>query len=218
MSGIYFRCELAFANIEMEVSMSDETVIRCCAPTLAAIKTGSLFNCAFESHQEMTENLRTLNLCLLRKGVTALPLRYRDGKALIYLCRIEMLEADLRDPQAEAILRKNGYPEGTPIQRVSHLIRRLRDCETFPHEIGLFLGYPPADVQGFIEGKTCKCTGLWKVFESDEEAARRYFARCRHCTNAYLQRSREGWSLSRLTIQPRQFSYKTISHERKETA
>ena len=198
--------------------MSEEMVIRCCAPTLAAIKTGSLFNCAFESRREMTASLRALNLCLLRKGVTAMPLRYRDGKALIYLCRIEMLYADLRDPQAEAILRENGYPEGTPIQKIAYLIRRLRECESFPHEIGLFLGYLPADVRGFMEGKACKCTGLWKVFETDEQEAQRYFARCRHCTNAYLRRCREGWSLSRLTIQPRQFSYKIITTERKVTA
>ena len=198
--------------------MSEEMLIRCCAPTLAAIKTGSLFNCAFESQRELTESRRAVNRCLLRKGVTAMPLRYRDGRALVYLCRLDMLEADLRNPLAEAILRENGYPEGTPIQRIAHLIRRLTECEAFPHEIGLFLGYPPADVRGFMEGKHCKCTGLWKVFESDEAEAQRYFARCRHCTSAYLQRSREGWSLSRLTIQPRQFSYKTISNERKETA
>ena len=196
--------------------MSDDILIRCCAPTLAAIKTGSLFNCTFESRKEITDSLRALNRCLLCKGVIALPLRFRNGKALVYLCRIRMLEADLRDPQAETILRQSGYPEGTPIQRIAYLIRRLRDCETFPHEIGLFLGYPPADVLGFMEGKPCKCTGIWKVFESDEEAALRYFARCRNCTNAYLQRIHEGWSLSRLTIQPRQFPYKTINHEREE--
>ena len=198
--------------------MSEEMVIRCCAPTLAAIKTGSLFNCAFESRREMTESLRVINRCLLPKGVTALPLRYRNGRALVYLCRMDMLASDLHDPLAETILRENGYTEGTPVQRIAHLIRRLRECETFPHEIGLFLGYPPADVRGFIEGKRCKCTGLWKVFESDEQEAQRYFTRCRHCTSAYLQRSREGWSLSRLTIQPRQFSSKTISDKRKESA
>ena len=88
--------------------MSDEMVIRCCAPTLAAIKTGSLFNCAFESRREMTDRLKAINRCLLQKGVTALPLRYQNGKALVYLCRMDMLEADLRDPLAEAILRENG--------------------------------------------------------------------------------------------------------------
>ena len=63
--------------------MSEETVIRCCAPTLAAIKTGSLFNCPFASREEMTASLRSINSSLLPKGVCALPLRYEGGKALI---------------------------------------------------------------------------------------------------------------------------------------
>ncbi|MBQ9197303.1 MAG: DUF3793 family protein [Clostridia bacterium] len=198
--------------------MSDELVIRCCAPTLAAIKTGSLFNCPFESQAELTESLRLINRCLIQKGVRAFPLRYLNGRALIYLFRPQMLERDLQNPVAESILRENGYPEGTPMTRILYLIRRLRECESFPHEIGLFLGYPAVDVRGFIEHKECKCTGLWKVFESDEEEAKRIFARCRRCTNAYVRRNQEGWSLSRLTIGPRQFSYKSESNERKVSA
>ena len=36
----------------------------------------------------------------------------------------------------------------------------------FPHEIGIFLGYPLADVAGFIrnKGRNCKCIGTWKVY------------------------------------------------------
>ena len=49
--------------------MSDEIVIRCCAPTLAAIKTGSLFSCAFGSREEMTDSLRAINRCLISKGM-----------------------------------------------------------------------------------------------------------------------------------------------------
>lgn len=198
--------------------MSEEIVIRCCAPTLAAIKTGSLFNCPFDSRKEMTESLRAVNLCLIQKGVCALPLRFRNGKALIFLYRPLMLEKDLEDPIAAEILRKCGYPDGRPMDRIIHLIRRLQESDTFPHEIGLFLGYPAVDVRGFMEHRACKCTGLWKVFESDEEEARRIFDRCRRCTEGYLQRRKEGWSLSRLTVRPRQFSYKANPEERKETA
>ena len=187
--------------------MSDEMVIRCCAPTLAAIKTGSLFNCPFDSQKEMTDGLRAINRCLIRKGVCALPLRFRDGKALIFLYRPQMLKHDLDNPVAAEILQNYGYPEGKPMDRIIYLIRRLRECNAFPHEIGLFLGYPAVDVKGFIEHKECKCTGLWKVFESDETEAQRYFARCRRCTEGYLRRKQEGWDLSRLTIRPRQFSY-----------
>ena len=108
----------------------------------------------------------------------------------------------------DELIKKDGiYPKGKAIEKIAYLIRRLRECDSFPHEIGLFLGYPAVDVKGFIEHKECKCTGLWKVFESDETEAQRYFARCRRCTEGYLRRKREGWDLSRLTIQPRQFSY-----------
>ena len=132
--------------------MSEEMVIRCCAPTLAAIKTGSLFNCAFESREDMTQSLRFVNHCIRHKGVCASPLRFRDGKALIYLYRAAMLERDLNQPSAEEILRANGYPARGVMDRIMFLIARLRECDSFPHEIGLFLGYPPADVKGFMGG------------------------------------------------------------------
>ncbi len=189
-----------------EENMSDETVIRCCAPTLAAIKTGSIFNCSFASRKEMTSSLRAINQCLLRKGVCALPLRYRDGKALIYLYRPEMLEKDLSDSVAADILKEAGCPDENSIRRIGWLIRRLEESDSFPHEIGLFLGYPAVDVRGFIRHGECRYTGLWKVYESDAEQARRIFERCRRCTRAYLRRNQEGWSLSRLTIRPRRFS------------
>lgn len=46
----------------------------------------------------------------------------------------------------------------------------------FPHEIGLFLGYPLEDVQGFIENRAegYKCVGCWKVY-GDEEYAKQEF-------------------------------------------
>ena len=87
--------------------MSEETVIRCCAPTLAAIKTGSLFNCSFESREELTESLRLVNRCLIRKDVRAFPLRYQNGRALIYLYRPQMLERDLQNPVAEDMRQKH---------------------------------------------------------------------------------------------------------------
>ena len=35
--------------------MSDEHIIRYCAPTLASMKTGSLFTCPFEGREAMME-------------------------------------------------------------------------------------------------------------------------------------------------------------------
>ena len=55
--------------------MSNETLIRCCAPTMACLKTGSMFNCVFDSQKQMTEELRYLNQRLRHKGLRILPLR-----------------------------------------------------------------------------------------------------------------------------------------------
>ena len=51
----------------------------------------------------------------------------------------------------------------------------MADYGEFPHEVGLFLGYPPEDVEGFIENKACSCklTGYRKVY-SDEEKAKKF--------------------------------------------
>ncbi len=47
----------------------------------------------------------------------------------------------------------------------------------FPHEIGVILGYPVGDVEGFIinHGKNYLFSGVWKVYQ-DAAAARRTFA------------------------------------------
>ena len=81
------------------------------------------------------------------------------------------------------------------------LIARLHENADFPHEIGLFLGYPPEDVDGFIRnGARCaKCVGPWKVY-GDEQAARCKFAQYRKCTNVYRDCLKKYNSFDRLVV------------------
>jgi len=48
--------------------------------------------------------------------------------------------------------------------------------QEFPHEIGLFLGYPLCDVTGFIrnKGKHYLSNGFWKVYHDAEQAERTF--------------------------------------------
>ena len=43
-----------------------------------------------------------------------------------------------------------------------------------PHEVRLFLSYPPEDVKGFIDHRAggFRCAGLWKVYGNEEKRAR----------------------------------------------
>ena len=84
--------------------MSNEMLIRCCAPTMAGLKTGNMFNCPFDSKEEMTAELRRLNRILGSKGLRILPLRWSNGRALVYLFRPKRLEQDLQNELAAQIL------------------------------------------------------------------------------------------------------------------
>ena len=146
--------------------MSEELLVRNCAPTLAGLKTASLFNCPYESREELLSSLRQLNRRLGPKGVRAIPLRFSEKRALVYLYRPARLEQDLSANASAALLRQCGYTSCQSGKCLTSLARKLRQQGEFPHEIGLFLGYPPEDVAGFIEnaGENAIYTGYWKVY------------------------------------------------------
>ena len=181
--------------------MSEDYLIRNCAPTLAGIKTASLFTCPYDTRQALIDFIRSMNRRLGEKGLRLLPLRFSEKKALIYLYRPARLRKDLADTRAVRLLQEQGYHPGSCEQCLVHLARKLRSQEDFPHEIGLFLGYPPEDVHGFMEKgpDCCKCTGCWKVY-GNEEAAKKKFSQYKKCTRVYCRRWAEGANIDRLTV------------------
>lgn len=184
---------------EGECKVSEELIVRHCSPTLAGIKTGSLFSCEYENEKNLRDEIRSLNAILTPRGLRMLPMKRCGERALIYLYRPEKLAQDLADAKARSLLKSCGYQSSHAARQVVHLIRRLRESSEFPHEIGLFLGYPPTDVRGFIEnrGRNCKYTGYWKVY-ADEDNACRLFQKYRKCTEIYTRKCAEGTPINRL--------------------
>ena len=81
--------------------MQEELIVQLCSPTLAGLKTGSLFSCPYQSERELADDVRRLNRRLAPKGVRVLVLRVRR-RALIYLYRPSSLKKDLADDAAAA--------------------------------------------------------------------------------------------------------------------
>ena len=181
--------------------MSEEQVVRNCAPTLAGLKTGNLFACPYENREDLLDFLRSLNRRLGKKGVRAVPLRIRQDRALIYLYRPARLEKDLSCASCEALLSEFGYNCRGGSRCLTKLARRLKQQEDFPHEIGLFLSYPPEDVKGFIDNNAAnfKYSGLWKVY-GDEKRAKAMFEKFKKCTDIYCRMWQAGVSLDRLAV------------------
>ena len=181
--------------------MSEDVLVRNCSPTLAGIKPGNLFSCKYPSQRALTQYIRRINRTLVPKGVRVMIMRAEEGTALIYVFRYSALEKMLSDPRTVRILRQFGYRENRVEPCLCRLLSRCQDRQDFPHEIGLFLGYPPEDVVGFIKNnaKNQKCTGAWKVY-GDPESARKTFDMYRRCTHAYCTHFEQGKSIDRLTV------------------
>lgn len=189
-------------------------LIRECAPTLAGLKTANLFNYKFDTLANMHQELARINELLNVKGVYVKVLRKSMTRALLYVYRPVRLAKDLSNELAMKILKKEGY--GDYLRRFSpkecnmldiceraidYLTRRINESACFPHEIGLFLGYPAVDVKGFIEqkGQNCKCCGFWKVY-GDEESSKMKFEQYRKCIEVYKKVFLQGRSLCQLTV------------------
>ncbi len=180
--------------------MSEEFVIQNSSPTLAGIKTGSLFTCAYESRESMDADVSEFNRRLKDKGIEIVILKY-ERRALIYIYRRTQLSKDLTHPKARQILVERGYDTGNLDSCIRQLKKRFSGYVEFPHEVGLFLGYPPEDVEGFIRfnGKNCKCFGCWKVY-GNTEAAHQCFERFKQCTACYCERYHHGCPLDALVV------------------
>ena len=114
---------------------------------------------------------------------------------------MSQLRADWAHPEVANFLTRYGYdPDDVP-GSIAHLQKRLHHCGTFPHEIGLFLGYPLGDVVGFIcnNGKNCKCSGPWKVYCNEGETTKQ-FARFEKCRKVYRKLFQQGRTIGQLTV------------------
>lgn len=181
--------------------MSEELIVEQCSPTLAGIKTGSLFTAPSGDGGNLKESIKHLNSVLVPRGIRVIPVKKLKNRVLIYLYRPEKLKNDLKDSVAENILSEKNYPTQSADLCVAELIKRFKNNSDFPHEVGLFLGYPSEDVNGFIKygARNAKLVGTWRVY-GDTEAAKKKFALYNKCTGLYKKAYRKHNSFDRLIV------------------
>ena len=188
-----------------------ETVmIEQCAPTLAGLKPANLFRLECRDRAALYARVEGWNAALNPKGVRLLVLKECPHTCcyLVYVYRAPKLWAELSRPETRAFLSQEGYrlpgtetgPEGCAAL-LEQLAEHLEASGQFPHEIGVFLGYPLGDVEGFIanRGRNFTCCGCWKSY-GDPDAARRHFAQLNKCTAVYLRLFHSGTPVLKLAV------------------
>lgn len=175
---------LAKTNTQEDTIMLERALIDHGSPTLANMKVGSLFTSSCADATGFRAEFRRVQAALESRGVSLTILRVQQERALVYVYRQEALAALLAQADVQAFLRQ-----------------RLAESPCFPHEIGVFLGYPLSDVIAFMRdgGRGCRCSGCWKAYTNECEAMR-VFQRYKACRAAYQTLFRAGWPLERLTV------------------
>ena len=186
-----------------------ETVmIEQCAPVLAGLKPAGLFRYETRDRADLARRVAGWNAQLNPKGLQVRVLRgcIATRQYLVYVYRAAKLQTVLADAAVRSFLAREGYrlPEDAAdcnalLDQLSLRLCCAAEAADFPHEIGLFLSYPPEDVKGFLEHRPCKCVGCWKVYEN-EEAAKKTFAKYKACTRVYCRQLASGIDIERLTV------------------
>lgn len=135
-----------------------------CAPLIVGLKMSNLFIIQNEHISKMYRLLKESRISYYVFLVT-------EKMSTLFLYDREKLENFLSKKQIRLFFREEGYLD-FDLQKVLFRFRcqyRLywSGKRDFPHELGLLLGYPIEDVNGFIlnKGKKSLYTGYWKVYD-----------------------------------------------------
>ncbi|BAK99953.1 hypothetical protein OBV_27550 [Oscillibacter valericigenes Sjm18-20] len=174
-----------------------------CAPTLAGVKPASLFRWQTRDGHAARGTMRAWKQTMKPMGLRMQVLKIcrLDDAFLIYVYRERQLNALLADGKTQDFLKETGYLPGDCGSMLEQLSLRLGAGGEFPHEIGVFLGYPLEDVKGFIRhaGRNFTCAGCWKAY-GDPVQAQAAFSRYHKCTTIYLKLLARGVPLRNLIV------------------
>lgn len=153
------------------------------APTIKGLKAACLINFRRNKNEDMRSLWKSkAGEWLDPLGVQWLLLNEHEASnnALVLIYRRELLARALGCCEACEILKAQGYPFNDLDACLTCLREKFQG--DFPHEIGLFLDYPPRDVKGFMENQKCENQlrpgYYWKVY-GDIKKARQTFRQYR---------------------------------------
>jgi len=145
-------------DIETQLAMQ-------CAPVIMGLKISNLLIIPSENADKVRKILNGTNLSILI-------LLVKEEKMTMLVYRSDRLKEYLSEGTVKELLAELGYQEPELSALIPVFKKRYaaywKNGGSFPHEMGVLLGYPIEDVRGFIknEGRNFLYTGYWKVYEN----------------------------------------------------
>ena len=156
-----FVKDMDLSNVEARLALQ-------CAPVIMGIKVSNLLCIKIEDEVLVERILHGTRIAFYCLG--------RQDKRVVYLLfRSPEFEEYLNEERTQQLLSRYGYSrlsfddilEKLQKSYSEYTVRKTK----FPHELGILLGYPIEDVEGFIKnkGENYLYAGYWKVYRDVEE-------------------------------------------------
>lgn len=149
-------CAMDRRRVELQIVLQ-------CAPTLAGLKTSNLLILPKDLEDKARYALRN-------SGLLGYRLVYDRNRVIFLVFNRNMLTDYLKKDEVKSFLLGYGYHSDSFGASLRFFQKRydsfITNRKDFPHEMGVFLGYPLCDVKGFIkyQGDRYKAAGYWKVY------------------------------------------------------
>lgn len=180
------------------------------AEVLEGVKPANLVN-VVNKRRSCGRNLYLLwkkqgSALLQHSGLEVIEFVDRGDSVLLFLyCRSE-LTALLARKSVAIILRKAGYTEPANLEKTLEQLQSRVIEGNFPHEIGVFLGYPLKDVIGFMGWAPLPFSsqGPWKIFGDPRESLSlaEIHRRCRSRKAYQLYRCNDPLNCLKIAVPP----------------
>jgi len=162
-----------------------------CAPAIRGIKLSNLVSIPRDMNEQIQFVLTEYNKEFNEKGLFFFELCRCKARRLLLVFREKQLRDYVRQPAVMTFLKAYGYHDRMSImEMLEHLRYRMEASIDFPHEIGVFLGYPLKDVKCFISrrGSGYHMCGEWKVYHDVVDAQRSFlcYKACREFCQTQL--------------------------------
>ena len=202
-------CEEVFEMIcAMDRRKVELQIVLQCAPTIAGLKTSNLLIVPREQEDKVRFVLR-------HSGLLGYRLVYDRKRVIFLVFNKEMLMSYLSSKDVRAFLSEFGYRTDAFGYSLRNFQERydsfVHDRKEFPHEIGVFLGYPLWDVKGFIEngGDGFVISGYWKVYDNAAET-QKLFEKFDYVKDEMVRMISKGCSVKDIV---KEYSVKTTSQK-----
>lgn len=165
-----------YSHSKKEINFTAYVLACYCTPTLLKVKPASLININKNEIPEKVPFIKQIRHEMIPFEGSIHILFEDESRYLILIYNQNLLYQVLHKEETMRYLKSRGYR----VDHVNQCLKQLtinynhykKNKTYFPHEIGVFLGYPLHDVQDFIKnsGRNYILCGCWKVYHNAEKA------------------------------------------------